>query len=160
MKTWALALCMGIVGSGVQPAAAAAIVPHRAVYDLSLVQMRKGADLSSVTGRLAFEVDGSACEGWSSSFRMMNRFQPTEGDTKLMDTQTTTFESGDALTMRLNQKEFLNGTLSSETRIAVSRDAVGQPGKGEQGEAGSAPFVVQGGAELESSRATTNGTHR
>ena len=144
MKTWPFAFCMGIAGLGSQPATASAIAPHQAVYDLSLVQLRKGADLSSVTGRLAFEIDGSTCEGWSTSFRMMNRFQPNEGDTKLLDTQTTSFESADGLSMRLNQKEYLNGALNSETRIAVSRDAVAQPAKGERGEAGTAPFVLPG----------------
>ena len=142
MKTWPVLLCLGL---GMEPAAAAAIAPHRAIYDLSLVQLRKGAGLSSVTGRLAFEIDGSACEGWSVSFRMMNKFQPIDGGSKLMDTQSTSFETGDALILRFNQKEFLDGTPQSETKVSVTRDAVDQSGKGEQGEAGSAPFGVPAG---------------
>ena len=132
-----LGLCLGAQG-----AEAATIAAHRAVYDLSLVQLRKGTNLSSVTGRLAFEIDGSACDGWSVSFRMMNRFQPTEGNARMVDTQSTSFESGDGLTMRYNQKEFVNSTMQSETRIGVTRDAAGKEGRGELGEPGTAPFAV------------------
>lgn len=128
--------------AAVHGASAAAIVPHRAVYDLSLVQLRKGADLASVRGRLAFEIDGSACEGWSVSFRMMNRFQPAEGDAKLIDTQSTSYESADGLSLRYNEKEFINHAAQPETRISIARTAMDAEGKGEQGDAGTAPFSI------------------
>lgn len=127
------------------PAQAATIAAHRAIYDLDLVQLRKGADLSSVKGRLAFEIDGSTCEGWTVSFRMINKFQPVEGEPKLVDTQSTSFESGDGLKLRYNEHEFINRAAQPETRISVSRDGLDKDGKGEQGDPGTAPFILPPG---------------
>ena len=129
----------------VLPAQAATIAPHRAIYDLGLLQLRQGADLSSIKGRLAFEIDGSTCEGWTVSFRMINKFQPMEGDAKLVDTQSTSYESADALVLRYNQHEFINRAAQPETRISVARDGLDKDGKGEQGDKGSAPFIVPPG---------------
>ena len=131
---------------GASPVMAASIAPHRAIYDLNLLRVSQGASLSSVEGRLAFEIQGSRCEGWTTSFRMANRFGPSEGDVRTVDTQSTSYESGDSLDLRYNQKEFINGSQQSETRIKVSRDGTGAEGKGEQGTEGSAPFTVPPGA--------------
>ncbi|MBM3520977.1 MAG: DUF1849 family protein [Alphaproteobacteria bacterium] len=111
-------------------AAAATAVPHRAIYDMTLLKASEGASLSSVTGRLAFEVQGSTCEGWTVNYRMVNQFRPMEGDVKLFDTQSSSFESGDALEMHVSQKDFLDGKLTSETRIKVNRPAPGREAEG------------------------------
>lgn len=141
-----LLLLAAAIASGLPVAAAAQIAPHRAVYDLQLVRTSEGAALSSVDGRLAIEIQGSSCEGWTASFRMVNRLRPMEGEIKTLDVQSTSFESGDALGLRFQQKEFVNGSLQSETRIRVNRDTADGTGRGEQGSEGTAPFTVPAGA--------------
>ncbi|MCB1378227.1 MAG: DUF1849 family protein [Alphaproteobacteria bacterium] len=116
------------------PASAATLAPHRAVYDLNLLRASQGAALASVEGRLAFEILGSSCEGWTTSFRLANRYGPTEGETRIIDTQSTSYESGDFLDLRYQQKEFINGSAQPETRIKVSRTSMGAEGEGDQGE--------------------------
>lgn len=110
-----------LLAATVTAADAATIVPHRAVYDLRLTRASEGAALSNVDGRMAFEIMGSACEGWTVSFRMVNRFRPADGTAKLLDTQSTSYESGDGLDLRYSQKEYVDNRLDQESRVKVSR---------------------------------------
>jgi hypothetical protein len=115
-------------------AQAASIVPHRAIYDLKIKRLAQGSGLASVEGRLAFEVQGSTCEGWTVSFRMINRYKPSEGAIKMVDVQSTSYESGDGLEMRYSEREFLNSAQDSESRIKVSRTSLETEGEGQEGE--------------------------
>ncbi len=125
LTTLAATLCLATTAAD-----AATIVPHRAVYDLRLTRAKEGADLSNVDGRMVFEILGSACDGWTVSFRMVNQFRPTDGAAKLIDTQTTSYESGDGLDLRYSQKEFIDNRLDRESRVKVSRQEVQGEGKG------------------------------
>ena len=58
---------------------ASAVAPHRAVYDLQLLRATQGANVGSVSGRMAYEVSGSECDGWPASFRLVDRFDDKEG---------------------------------------------------------------------------------
>lgn len=109
---------------------AATIMPHRAVYDLSLARGGNGGGVIAAEGRIAFEVQGSACEGWTVSFRMATRYQPEQGESTLIDTQTTSFEAAGGLQFRHHLKESVNGEVKEETRISLSRDAVGTEAEG------------------------------
>ncbi|MGH6908132.1 MAG: EipB family protein [Aestuariivirga sp.] len=128
------------------PAEAATIAAHRAIYDLKLVRSNEGSSLASVNGRLAFEIQGSVCEGWTVSFRMVNQFSPAEGAQRIVDTQSTSFESGDGLDMQYSQKEFVDRKLRVETRIKVSRPTAQAEAAGEMAEDKAKPFTVPGGA--------------
>lgn len=123
-------------------AQAATIAPHRAVYDLKLIKSSGDANFSSVDGRLAFEVQGSTCEGWTVQFRMVNRYRPAEGEVRTSDTRSTTFESGDGLDLRYSQNELMDQKPQSETRIKVTRPSPGAEGAGETGSNEAKPFTV------------------
>jgi hypothetical protein len=128
------------------PADAASIAAHRAIYDLKLVRAGDSSSLLAVHGRLAFEIQGSVCEGWTVNFRMVNQFSPAEGALWTRDTQSTAFESGDALSMQYSEKEFVDRKLEQESRIKISRpsadaEAIGAVDKGE-----AKPFTIPGGA--------------
>jgi hypothetical protein len=110
--------------------AAVTIAPHRAVYDLTLKKASQRAGLSSVEGRMAIEVAGSSCDGYTVNFRMVNRFKPREGEVRLIDTQSASWESGDGMSMRYNQQEFIDHKRENESKISASRDANGGEGKG------------------------------
>jgi envelope integrity protein B len=127
MKLMTLAAALFLAATA---ADAATIVPHRAIYDLRLARANQGASLSSVDGRLAFEVAGSTCGGWTISFRMVNQFRPADGAVKLIDTQSTSYESGDGLDLRYSQKEFIDNRLDQESRVKVSRQEAQGAGKG------------------------------
>ena len=49
------------------------------MYDLTLLRANDGANLPSAEGRLAFEVPGQTCEGFTVSFRMAAKSPPAGG---------------------------------------------------------------------------------
>jgi len=119
-----------LVMAGVASADAASVAPHRAVYDLTLSRAGGNSSVTSATGRLAFEVQGSACEGWTVSFRMATRYQPATADASIIDTQSTSFEGGDALDYRYQIKETINGEVKEDKRISVTRASVDKAADG------------------------------
>jgi hypothetical protein len=108
---------------GSNAAAAVTIQAHRAVYDLKLERSMEGSNVSGADGRMVMELTGSACEGWSTSFRRVMELRPAEGETQLFDNQVASWESGDGQSMQLNDKQFINNRLDSETKLKADLDA-------------------------------------
>lgn len=132
----------------VPAAQAATVAPHLAVYDLSLLRAEEGATLQSATGRLAFEVEGSTCEGFTVSFRMATKYRPKEGEVTLMDTTTTTYEGPGALDFSHQLKERIDGALRGDYRIKMTRMTPEAEGQGTISSKPSEPFTVPAGALL------------
>lgn len=107
---------------------AAAFASHLAVYDIRLKHADQTSGIADVTGRLVVELDGSDCDGWSVGFRMVSRFLNSDGDEpRLVDLQSTSWESDDGREMRYTQREFLNNTLNAETKLTATHGAKGAP---------------------------------
>lgn len=111
-------------------AAAAGLVPHRAVYELEPKRIEKNSGISSISGRIAYEISGSACDGWSTTYRIANRYVRLESNVQVTDTQLTAWEAGDGSEMRINQKYYVDNRLDSETYINVKKPTPGQDGVG------------------------------
>jgi len=96
------------------PALRDIIVPHRAVYEISLARTEEGSGVSTADGRMVFEVTGSACQGYNMRQRMVVNIGDEEGNLGLLDFRITTFESG-------------NGDLYSfDSRTTLNREVVEQ----------------------------------
>ncbi len=91
------ALAGAIAGLALTPAFAAnmPLASHRAVYDLSLLSSKGDNAPSSARGRIVFEFNGTACEGYAVTFRQVTEMQSAEGETMVSDMRSTTFEEGD-----------------------------------------------------------------
>jgi hypothetical protein len=126
-------------------AQAVTVQPHRAIYDLKLLRASDNSGITGVDGRLAFEVNGSPCEGWTVNFRMVNEYIKSEGDPRLVDTQSTSFESGDSHEMQYSDREFVNNKPESESRVRAARDNPDGAGHGEYGTTDKKPFDLPGG---------------
>lgn len=111
-------------------ASAATLASHRAIYDLAVSKMNGNSGYSNIEGKLAYELTGSVCEGWAVSYRIANRYVEAEKGSRVLDTQLTTWESGDGLEMNLNQKQFVDNTLDSEERLVVKRPKLGAEANG------------------------------
>lgn len=109
---------------------AVTLASHRAIYDLEISRMDRSSGYSDVQGRLAYEVTGSACEGWAVNYRIANRYVQPEKAAQLLDTQLSTWESGDGLEMNLNQKQFVDSTLDSEEKLNIKRPRAGVEASG------------------------------
>ena len=87
------------------PTGTVPLVSHRAAYELSLADPASPPPTSAqapvaATGLIAYEFRGSACEGYSSSFRQMTEMDRNEGDPISMKVNATSFEDADGKSMR------------------------------------------------------------
>ena len=101
----ALGLVLLSTGAFAGPSAIVPLVSHRAAYELSLVEPASPAASSAQTpvaasGLIAYEFHGSACEGYTSSFRQMTQMERNEGEPVSMDVRATSFEAADGKSMR------------------------------------------------------------
>jgi hypothetical protein len=108
----------------------AQMAPHRAVYDLELKSSEPRAGLSGASGRMVLELTGSSCDGWTVSFRIVNDFTLSAGDTRLVDSRSSSWEAADGTVLRYSQRQYADSRLESEVLLTVSREAVDEPGEG------------------------------
>jgi hypothetical protein len=100
-------VAIGLILGGAAGAAAMAapLASHRAAYDISLIDPDSpglGSVQTPVSARglIAYEFRGSACDGYTSSFRQMTEMERGEGDPIAMDVNASSFEAGDGASMR------------------------------------------------------------
>jgi hypothetical protein len=118
-----------VAALGSNASAGVNIHAHRAVYDLKLERSSEGSNVSGADGRMVLELTGSACEGWSTSFRRVMELRPTEGETQLFDNQVASWEAGDGTSLQLDDKQFINNRLETETKLKADMNS-GKGGKG------------------------------
>lgn len=99
------------------------LVPHRAVYDLSLLRSEGSKGVEAARGRIAMEFGGDACEGYTLKYRQVTVLDSTEAGSRTLDTQSATFESGDGLSMRFKSTSTAQGLV----RDGIDGDAQLRP---------------------------------
>ena len=84
------------------PAAAASVsqlVPHKALYRLSLKGSSGTNDVSAVGGQMAFEWRDT-CDGWAINQRNLMLLESAEGVMRSVDSRMTTWEAKDGSSFR------------------------------------------------------------
>ena len=107
-----------VVTFGVAPAfagASEALLAHRAVYDLVLKNSTDRSGIDAMSGRMVYEFNGSACDGYTTRFRLVTRIV-TGGESRTTDQQTTTYEDLRSRQFRFDTRSFLNGEPDKEVR--------------------------------------------
>lgn len=100
---------------------ATGLLPHRAVYDLRLDTSSDRSGIDDMSGRMVYEFEGSACEGYSVKFRFVTRI--LSGDTSRMtDQRTTTYEDLERDTFSFVTKSFVDEVLDLEVRGEAEAD--------------------------------------
>ncbi|MGH6842036.1 MAG: EipB family protein, partial [Methylocella sp.] len=66
------------------------LVPHRAVYELTLLKSVGSKSPTAAHGLIAFDFNGSACDGYVQNFRQLTELQPAEGPTRVSDMHSAT----------------------------------------------------------------------
>jgi hypothetical protein len=97
------ALALGLAAAS---PAHAELIPHRAVYDLSLAD--GGRSLEDARGRLVFEFDGNACDGYTTSVRQVTTLSGM-ATSRTLDVNSTTFEEGDGSSLRFRSEVRADG---------------------------------------------------
>lgn len=94
---------------------AGTLAPHRAVYDLALDSAAERSGVTGINGRMVYEFAGSACDGYTATFRFVTRID-TEDTSRLTDQQTTTYEDGEGRNFSFLTRTFVDRTLDSELK--------------------------------------------
>jgi len=110
-----LALVAATSAQAAPAAGAGGLAAHRAVYDLSLKDASERSGISGMIGRMVYEFNGSACEGYTVSFRFVTEIASGE-DSRLTDQQTTTFEDVRKGTFRFVTRSYVDQKLDHEVR--------------------------------------------
>ena len=93
-------LCLAPLGSARRPhpprrkTPPVVLVPHRAIYDLTLGETRGNSQIAGVRGRILYDFDGNACQGYSLEFRQVSELDTGEGKMSTSDLRSTTWEDG------------------------------------------------------------------
>jgi hypothetical protein len=133
---------MAALAAMVSSGHAGTLLPHRAFYTLEAARLDDSSGISQITGRLAYEIRGSSCEGYTVSYRYANRYVQNEGQAQVSDLQLTSYESGDGLELDLRQKQFNNAKLEMESRIKVKKPRAGASAEGEIAAADTKTFTL------------------
>jgi len=88
-----------------------ALVPHRAVYDLTLGETRGNSQIAGVRGRILYDFNGNACEGYSLEFRQVSELDSGEGKVSTSDLRSTTWEEAAAKNFKFTSQNFVDDNL-------------------------------------------------
>jgi hypothetical protein len=123
------AIALTILGAGCLGAGAAdaaEIMPHRALYTMSLGRAGGDAGVTGASGTMAYQW-GEACDGWTVEQRYRLKMGYAESADVSIASNFVTWESKDGLRYRFNQKETRDGADNEEIRGEAKLDG---PDKG------------------------------
>ena len=99
----------------------AALAPHRAVYDLALDNASDRSGITGISGRMVYEFNGSACEGYTVTFRFVTQIDTGEASRS----PTSRRPLSRTLTARrfsFVTKSFVDQNLDKEVRGNATRE--------------------------------------
>lgn len=102
------------------------LLPHRAVYDISLDDVSSSSNISAVSGRLVFEVTGSPCEGFTVNSRFVTEVNDQDGGRRVTDLRSSTYENAGSDSFQFLSRTFTDQRLQEEAKGSARRtdDAV------------------------------------
>lgn len=106
---------------------AADLVPHRAVYEMTLDETRPASGITGVQGRMVFEFAGSDCDGYTMNMRLVTRVEGEVGGSIVTDLRSSTWEQGAGKRYRFNTSHYKGDKLEETT----SGDAEREEGDGD-----------------------------
>ena len=121
------ALCVTLAGQGSWTAAWATtgegvpLAPHRAVYELTLSATRSGAGVSSVAGRMVYDLVGSPCEGYTQTMRFVTRMVNQSGSSTVSDLRSTTWEDAVGKRFRFDSSQYRDDKSTEATAGDAAR---------------------------------------
>jgi hypothetical protein len=116
LKLTPVLIAAGLLFSPLAPAQAERIplAAHRAIYELALDPTKNSTRVDTARGKIAFEMTGSACEGYSVSLRQVTELDTGEGKQTTSDLRSTTWEDGEAKSFRFKNQNFVNRELRDD----------------------------------------------
>ncbi|HEX3862900.1 MAG TPA: cell envelope integrity EipB family protein [Stellaceae bacterium] len=140
--------CMVLAGpfAGAAGAAGAAdIMPHRALYSMTLSRATGDAGVIAATGTMAYQW-GETCDGWTIEQRYRLKMGYAESPDVSISSNFVTWEAKDGLSYRFNQKETRNGADEDEIRGAAKLDGPDKGGSADFEKPAGKSFALPAGA--------------
>ena len=98
------------------------LAPHRAVYEMRLGDADQKSGIVSVKGRMVFEFQGNACEGYTQNMRFVTEIMDRRGKTTLTDLRSSSWEDGLGKRFRFNSQHYRNQNLQETIKGDAKRD--------------------------------------
>lgn len=121
----AAASLLVMAGSAIALSPAPAKLPfaaHQAVYDLRLDAGGKSETVSDAEGRMVYDFSGSRCDGYNTKLRFVTRISDGDGNSRLTDVATSTFEDADGKSFTFATKSYVDGTLAEDSTGSAERE--------------------------------------
>lgn len=99
------------------------LLPHRGVYDLSLLEASDKSGISDVRGLMVYDFSGNACDGYTTSLRFVTEFMDLEGSSQMTDLRSSSYESPDG-----NEMQFLNQVFVDQMLVEESKGSAEDAG--------------------------------
>lgn len=123
----ALVACLGLALGSAPALATPDLVPHVAVYDLSLSQQRRNEKVSTVAGRYRFEVQ-DVCDGWAMTHKAQMMVSFLNGSAEAFLWRLSTWEAKDGTSYRFFLHR-MSGDSVQEIEGAATLEQPGGPGE-------------------------------
>ena len=117
----AMLIAAGLGIGSAANAGAAEIVPHHALYSMSLGSTHGDAGVTGAGGTMAYQW-GETCDGWTVEQRYRLKMAYAESSDVSIASNFVTWEAKDGLKYRFNQKETRNGKDNEEIRGQAKLD--------------------------------------
>jgi hypothetical protein len=105
----------------------APFAPHRAVYELSMGDSTAGSGVTGVTGRMVYELKGSACDGYTQNMRFVTVMTNQEGTDTLSDLRNSSWEEADAKKLTFSSTQYQNDQLADSSQGDAARSKGATP---------------------------------
>ncbi|MGB7335049.1 MAG: DUF1849 family protein [Salaquimonas sp.] len=121
-----LAIVMGMnFAANAEAAGFEILKPHRAIYDIVLKDAADRSGISSMNGRIVYEMEGNECDGISVRYRFVSKVS-ANGDIFTTDQQTASYEAPDGNHYTFLTKSFVNERLDRTVKgnAEIDRDSI------------------------------------
>ena len=103
------------------------LAPHRAIYELTLATTRGGTGVSAVMGRMAYDLTGSPCDGYTQNMRFVTRMTNQSGNAVVTDLRSSTWEDARGKRFRFDSSQYrdekaTDTTVGDAARPGASED--------------------------------------
>jgi hypothetical protein len=116
VSIWIATVSLGATAATASSGKIVDLAPHRAVYDVKLDRAASGSGVADLSGRMVYELTGSACEGYTQNMRFVTRMTSQEGNGQLNDLRSSSWEEATGKRFRFNSSQYRNEQLAETTQ--------------------------------------------
>jgi len=98
------------------------LAPHRAIYEMRLGDADQNSGIIAVKGRMVFEFQGNACDGYTQNMRFVTEITDKRGTSTLTDLRSSNWEDGAGERFRFNTQHYRDRNLKEIVKGDAKRD--------------------------------------